>query len=135
MMRDNTAVSYIWVPIAGWISASTAILMKQNDSTDTDKTAYALIGAVSLLSMQNEIMCAIRSNMGQAAALMAAADGSVGTSLIANQQAIEEGIIKAMKEFQDTLSAVQSLVAIDSNIQTTGITADINAPSVYSENP
>ncbi|KAF5630082.1 hypothetical protein F52700_7440 [Fusarium sp. NRRL 52700] len=40
-------------------------------------------------------------------------------------------IIKAVKAFQDTLSAVQALVTIDTGIQTTGITADIEAPNVY----
>ncbi|KAF4943604.1 hypothetical protein FGADI_13295 [Fusarium gaditjirri] len=166
MMEANTAVSYIWIPVAGWISGSNAILTKQNDvrmawaeyqahvakkSTDANKTAYALVGAVNLLFMQNNAMCdrlrsvgvalqeiqstfaALGSNLGQAATLMAAADGSVRTSVIANQQAIQAGITKSVKEFQDTLSAVQALVTIDSNFQTTGITADVNAPSIFSE--
>ncbi|KAF5641481.1 uncharacterized protein FTJAE_4133 [Fusarium tjaetaba] len=168
MMEANTAVSYIWIPVAGWVSGSSAIIAKQNDvrlawaeyeahiakkSTDANKTAYALVGAVNLLSMQNGVMCdrlqsvgvalqeiqstfaAIGNNLGLAATLMEAADGSVRTSLIANQQAIQAGIIKAAKEIQDTLSAVKALVTIDSNIQTTGITADITAPSIFSENP
>ncbi|KAF5720981.1 hypothetical protein FMUND_3884 [Fusarium mundagurra] len=166
LTQANGAVSYIWIPVTGWLSASNPILSKQNNfrmawakyqahiakkSTDTNKTAYALAGAVNLLFMQNGVLCdrlrtvgvalqeiqstfaAIGSNLGQAATLMAAADGSVRTSLIANQQAIQAGITKAVKEFQDTLSAVQSLVAIDSKIQTTGITADIDAPSIYPE--
>ncbi|KAG9495660.1 hypothetical protein J7337_012214 [Fusarium musae] len=168
MMETNTSASYIWIPVAGWISGSNAIIAKQNDvrmawaeyeahiakkSTDTNKTAYALVGAVNLLSMQNRLICdslqsvgvalqeiqstfaAIGNNLGQAATLMAAADASVRISLIANQQAIQAGIIKAAKEIQDTLSAVKALVTIDSNIQTTGITADIAAPSIFSENP
>ncbi|KAL9562014.1 hypothetical protein ACKAV7_013937 [Fusarium commune] len=165
-METNTVVSYIWIPVAGWISGSNAILTKQRDvrmawaeyqshivnkSTDANKTAYALVGAVNLLSLQNQAVCdrlrsvgvalqeiqstfaAIGNNLGQAATLMAAADGSVRTSLIANQQAIQAGITKAVKEFQDTLSAVQALVTIDSSIQTTGITTDIDAPSIFSE--
>ncbi|KAF5565384.1 hypothetical protein FNAPI_1699 [Fusarium napiforme] len=132
MMEANTAVPYIWIPVAGWISGSSAIIAKQNDvrmawaeyeahiakkSTDANKKAYALVGAVNLLSMQSGLMCdklqsvgvalqeiqstfaAIGNNMGQAVTLMAAADGSVRTSLIANQQAIQAGIIKAVKEF------------------------------------
>ncbi|EGU84326.1 hypothetical protein FOXB_05157 [Fusarium oxysporum f. sp. conglutinans Fo5176] len=163
MMEANTAASYIWIPVAGWISGSNAILTKQKDvrmawaeyqahignkSTDATKTAYALVGAVNLLSLQNQAICdrvrsvgvalqeiqstfvAIGNNLGQAATLMAAADDSVRTSLIANQQAIQAGITKAVQEFQDTLSAVQALIAIDSSIQTSGITADIDAPSV-----
>ncbi|PNP76020.1 hypothetical protein FNYG_10578 [Fusarium nygamai] len=166
LIQANGAVSYIWIPVTGWLSASNPILSMQNGfrmawpkyqahiakkSTDTNKTAYALAGAVNLLFMQNGVLrdklrsvgvalqeiqstfAALGGNLGQAATLMAAADGSVRTSLIANQQAIQAGITKAVKEFQDTLSAVQTLVAVDSNIQTTGITADINAPSVYSE--
>ncbi|KAF4436094.1 hypothetical protein FACUT_6666 [Fusarium acutatum] len=146
MMEVNTAVTYIWIPVAGWISGSSAVSTKQNDP-------IPLVGAVNLLSMQNGAICdrlrsvgvalqeiqsifaAIGNNLGQAATLMAAADASVRTSLIANQQAIQAGITKAVKEFQETLTAVQTLVAIESNIQTTGITADINAPSVFSENP
>ncbi|EWY84212.1 hypothetical protein FOYG_13973 [Fusarium oxysporum NRRL 32931] len=163
MMEANTAASYIWIPVAGWISGSNAILTKQKDvrmawaeyqahvrnkSTDATKTAYALVGAVNLLSLQNQAICdrvrsvgvalqeiqstfvAIGNNLGQASTLMAAADNSVRTSLIANQQAIQSGITKAVQEFQDTLSAVQALIAIDSSIQTSGITADIDAPSV-----
>ncbi|KAI3578745.1 hypothetical protein IWW34DRAFT_622468 [Fusarium oxysporum f. sp. albedinis] len=163
MMEANTVVSYIWIPVAGWISGSNAILTKQKDvrmawaeyqahignkSTDATKTAYALVGAVNLLSLQNQAICArvrsvgvalqeiqstfvaIGNNLGQASTLMAAADDSVRTSLIANQQAIQAGITKAVQEFQDTLSAVQALIAIDSSIQTSGITADIDAPSV-----
>ncbi|KAH7195310.1 hypothetical protein DER44DRAFT_873938 [Fusarium oxysporum] len=163
MMEANTAASYIWIPVAGWISGSNAILTKQKDvrmawaeyqahignkSTDATKTAYALVGAVNLLSLQNQAICdsvrsvgvalqeiqstfvAIGNNLGQASTLMAAADDSVRTSLIANQQAIQAGITKAVQEFQDTLSAVQALIAIDSSIQTSGITADIDAPSV-----
>ncbi|KAH7205668.1 hypothetical protein BKA60DRAFT_655271 [Fusarium oxysporum] len=163
MMEANTAASYIWIPVAGWISGSNAILTKQKDvrmawaeyqahignkSTDATKTAYALVGAVNLLSLQNQAICdrvrsvgvalqeiqstfvAIGNNLGQASTLMAAADDSIRESLIANQQAIQAGITKAVKEFQDTLSAVQALIAIDSSIQTSGITADINAPSV-----
>ncbi|KAM0081053.1 hypothetical protein ACKRZS_006788 [Fusarium odoratissimum] len=163
MMEANTVASYIWIPVAGWISGSNAILTKQKDvrmawaeyqahignkSTDATKTAYALVGAVNLLSLQNQAICdsvrsvgvalqeiqstfvAIGNNLGQASTLMAAADDSVRTSLIANQQAIQAGITKAVQEFQDTLSAVQALIAIDSSIQTSGITADIDAPSV-----
>ncbi|KAL5586783.1 hypothetical protein FOBRF1_016653 [Fusarium oxysporum] len=163
MMEANTAASYIWIPVAGWISGSNAILTKQKDvrmawaeyqahignkSTDATKIAYALVGAVNLLSLQNQAICdsvrsvgealqeiqstfvAIGNNLGQASTLMAAADDSVRTSLIANQQAIQAGITKAVQEFQDTLSAVQALIAIDSSIQTSGITADIDAPSV-----
>nr|RBQ86052.1 hypothetical protein FVER53263_13754 [Fusarium verticillioides] len=166
LMQANGAVSYMWIPVTGWLSSSNPILSMQTrfrmawakyrahiakKSTDTNKTAYALAGAVNLLSMQNGVLCdrlrsvgvalheiqstfaALGSNLGQAATLMAAADGTVRTSLIANQQGIQAGITNAVKEFQDTLSAVQSLVAVDSNIQTTGITADISAPSVYSE--
>ncbi|CVK94859.1 uncharacterized protein FMAN_13167 [Fusarium mangiferae] len=167
MMEAGTTVSYIYIPVAGWISGSNAILTKQKDvrlawdkyqaqiakkSNDTNKTAYALVGAVNLLSFQNGALCdkiqsveralgeiqstfaAIGSNLGQVATMMAAADGTVRTSLIANQQAIQAGIANAVKEFQDTLSAVNALVTIDSNFQTTGITADINAPSVFPEN-
>ncbi|KAF5692441.1 hypothetical protein FDENT_2963 [Fusarium denticulatum] len=166
LMEASTAVSYIWIPVAGWISGSNAILTEQRNvgmawaeyqghiahkSTDAVKTTFTLIGAVNLLWMQNQVICdklrsvgvalqeiqstfaAIGSNLGQAATLMAVADGSVRTSLIANQAAIQAGIAKAVKELQDTLSAVQALITIDSNIQTTGITADIDAPSVYAE--
>ncbi|KAF5985662.1 hypothetical protein FCOIX_2016 [Fusarium coicis] len=166
LMQANGAVSYMWIPVTGWLSSSNPILSMQTGfrmawakyqahiakkSTDTNKTAYALAGAVNLLSMQNGVLCdrlrsvgvalheiqstfaALGSNLGQAATLMAAADGTVRTSLITNRQGIQAGITKAVKEFQDTLSAVQSLVAVDSKIQTKGITADINAPSVYSE--
>ncbi|KAF5591135.1 hypothetical protein FPCIR_6210 [Fusarium pseudocircinatum] len=165
-MEASTSVSYIWIPVAGWIPGSKAILSQQRDvgmawaeyqghiahkGTDANKTSYALVGAVNLLWLQNQTICyrlrsvgvalqeiqstfaAIGSNLGQAATLMAVADGSVRASLIANQAAIQAGIPKAVKELQDTLSAVQALVTIDSNIQTTGITADINAPSVYAE--
>lgn len=73
-------------------------------STDTNKTAYALAGAVNLLSMQNGVLCdrlrsvgvalqeiqstfaALGSNLGQAATVMAAADGTVRTFLITNRQ-------------------------------------------------
>ncbi|KAF5622660.1 hypothetical protein F25303_11995 [Fusarium sp. NRRL 25303] len=167
MMESSTTISYIWMPVAGWISGSNAIVEKQRDarlawdnyqahiakkSTDANKTAYALVGAVNLLSFQSGALCdklqsveralgeiqstfaAIGSNLGQVAKMMAAADGTVRTSLIANQQAIQAGIANAVKEFQNTLSAVNSLVTIDSNFQTTGITADINAPSVFPEN-
>ncbi|RBA22492.1 hypothetical protein FPRO05_00839 [Fusarium proliferatum] len=166
MMETGTTVSYIYIPVAGWISGSNAIITKQKDvrlawdkyqahiakkSTDANKTAYALVGAVNLLSFQNRALCdklqsveralseiqstfaAVGSNLGQAATLMAAADGTIRTSLIANQQVIQAGITNAVKEFQDTLSAVNALVTIDSNFQTTGITADIDAPSIFSE--
>lgn len=166
MMETGTTVSYIYIPVAGWISGSNAIITKQKDvrlawdkyqahivkkSTDANKTAYALVGAVNLLSFQKGALCdklqsveralseiqstfaAVGSNLGQAATLMAAADGTIRTSLIANQQAIQAGITNAVKEFEDTLSAVNALVTIDSNFQTTGITADIDAPSIFSE--
>lgn len=139
MMEAGTTVSYIYIPVTGWISGSSAIIAKQRDvrlawyeyqahiakkSTDTNKTAYALVGAVNLLSSQSGTMCdriqsaeralgeiqstlaALSNNLGQAATLMAAADGTVRRSLIANQQAIQAGITNAVKEFQDTLSAV-----------------------------
>jgi hypothetical protein len=79
-------------------------------TTDRNKTSYAVIGAVNLLSRQNKAMCdrlqsvgvalqeiqstfaTIGNNLGQAATMMAAADGSVRTSLIINQQAIQVGI-------------------------------------------
>ncbi|KAH7240003.1 uncharacterized protein BKA55DRAFT_741078 [Fusarium redolens] len=139
--------SYIWIPVARWISGSSAILTKQKDArmawdeyqAHITKKTTAIRHHMLLLSIGvalqeiQSTFATIGNNLGQAATLMAAADGSVRTSLVINQQAIQAGITKAVQEFQDTLSAVQVLVTIDSSIQTSGITADIDPPSVYGE--
>ncbi|KAL7755709.1 hypothetical protein ACKLNR_014236 [Fusarium oxysporum f. sp. zingiberi] len=161
----KTSVSYIWIPIAGWIAGTTVLItynrkaeaawkeyQKQLGLQADDKkeiaSLEAVISAVNLLSQQNKTMSnqiakakvalteiqktfeEMGRDLERAAEMMGAAKGYVRKSLFARKTIIKARVNSAVQDYKDTIAAAQELLATDSNIQTSGITPDVDPPKI-----
>ncbi|KAF4437158.1 hypothetical protein F53441_13116 [Fusarium austroafricanum] len=161
----NWAVSYIWIPIAGWISGTTVIIIYNNRATaawneyqkqlglQTDDnrniaSLEAVISGVNLLSRQNKVMSneiakakvalteiqntfeEMGRDLERAAEMMGAAKGFVRRSLFERKALIKARVDSAIQDYNDAIAAAEELLVTDSNIQTSGITPDVDPPKI-----